>query len=490
MSVKFLLFKMESCGYTFLGEIGKGTYAKVYRVKNREGYLYAVKDLLPYRSHEGIPSINEIDIMSRIKSSALMTITEILLPDRKCPLEGVGLVQPLATGNLLDLIMNRLVTTPAKIGIMFDLASALAILHSYGILHLDIKLENVLYQGNPHRPKVLLSDFGLSQYVDDPINGRRLSIELVTIIYRPPELLAQKDLYLYTAKTDIWSLGILFLELLGNNQPFWNLPSREDYADPSKLRTRQYQLFQDSKFIQRYLLGVGMHPSVVSEAVDLLSKMLSLDPAKRATISEVLGSSIFTRRQLTKPISGYEVVVPQIGMGEGEDSLADGVARALIIVMGSIRQIQTYLVTTLFLAIDLYQRGLLIAPERSDNEIDRINLSAIAITAIRIAVKMMYDNNELLTEIIQGFKLEAQISIEFIEEMERRMVAGFGGILYRRYLYTAIPTRAILKEAYPILTNTQYYLILDIPAWIGMQRVEDKGEDKEITVEEYLRMVM
>ena len=82
--------------------------------------------------------------------------------------------------------------------------------HNY--IHRDIKPENALVKGNVYK----VADFGFATKVD--ITGKQLLKECVgTPIYMAPQILERHP---YSAKSDIWSIGMMFYEMLFGKTPW------------------------------------------------------------------------------------------------------------------------------------------------------------------------------------------------------------------------------------------------------------------------------
>ena len=111
--------------------------------------------------------------------------------------------------------------------LMDDIVSGVKYLHSVGILHLDLKLANVIVRVEGNRRIAKLIDFGLSEFMVLTKNdtSHRMS-EVMTINYRPPELLLfdvdqdadiikkrREEYEGYTFGPDIWSVGVMLLEM-------------------------------------------------------------------------------------------------------------------------------------------------------------------------------------------------------------------------------------------------------------------------------------
>ena len=116
-------------------------------------------------------------------------------------------------GNLRQFISKHKVSMTKKIEIIRQISSAMEYLHSKGIIHRDLKLENVLIDGNE---TVKLMDFGLSKIVHDEDSDHTLHIG--TSGYIAPEVFSGNGKY--TNKCDIFSAGFVFHEIMTGSTPF------------------------------------------------------------------------------------------------------------------------------------------------------------------------------------------------------------------------------------------------------------------------------
>lgn len=483
--------EMDTCEYTLIREIGRGAYATVYQVRDKKGHLFALKDV-PLASQnnkekEGISNLNEIDIMSRIKHPTLMTVDRLLLPgESDCPIQGVGLVQPIASGSLLNLLTSGAIamriSLQQRIVMMFQMALALSVLHSQGILHLDVKLENILYQGNPLTPHLRLADFGLSQYVDNVEVGRNFPHQFVTITYRPPELLRQNGPYHYDGKTDVWSLGIVFLEILNNAQTIFPVDPMTQVNERQKILTDQLCLFSSSS---PYLSGISSDPNVI----DLLRHVLDLNPQTRYNISQVLGHKLFQGFSLPPAL----IINPEMRAPPAtfNSTLIGQVALEFI------SWIYAYYpdrrVETLFLTIDLFYRSVLwieLRPPPCTPEEDifnHANLWNLALTSFLIANNLIEDISTIDWVLVNN--TEDGITVETILNCEIALVRIFNGILYRTYLYHRIPNRTGLESAFLLLIDPKQYYQVDIPTWLRTQSDQRPG-NKDILLRDYIPNVV
>jgi len=104
-----------------------------------------------------------------------------------------------------------------------DIAEGLAVLHSSGLVHRDLKSSNVMFELGPSGEfmRAVIIDLGFTIKVEDiPIGCRMGSVD-----YCSPEIIVGKSRL--TCQVDMWALGILIYEILFRNFPFPELPSKQ-----------------------------------------------------------------------------------------------------------------------------------------------------------------------------------------------------------------------------------------------------------------------
>ncbi|TMW58175.1 hypothetical protein Poli38472_011763 [Pythium oligandrum] len=154
-----------------------------------------------------------------------------------------------------------------------QITQGLAYLHANGIAHRDVSLENVLIHGNT----VKLCDFGLS------CDANTLSTDSVGKLYYMAPEVAHREPY-DPKRADLWSLGILLFVLLTGSP----LVSEE------KVRDKTFQVVR-SCGVGKVLESWHMQGICGPETLDLLEKLVQVDPVKRPTIQEVLNHPAFAR---------------------------------------------------------------------------------------------------------------------------------------------------------------------------------------------------
>ena len=164
--------------------------------------------------------------------------------------------------------------------------------HSHRIIHRDLKPQNLLVNNNN---VMKLADFGLSRAFGVPM--KPYTHEVITLWYRPPEiLLGQKE---YTTAVDIWSAGCIFYEMLTGKVLFkGDSEINEIYIIFSIMGTQTEDIwpginsltdFKSSFPKYRKKTFEELMPSVNCKfAIDLLKRMVVLDPRKRISARDAL----------------------------------------------------------------------------------------------------------------------------------------------------------------------------------------------------------
>jgi serine/threonine protein kinase len=139
-------------------------------------------------------------------------------------------------GDLFDYLKSRDFKTSQsqQFRIMEGIASAVQYLHGIGVIHRDLKLENVMMSSNTDQAQPRLVDFGLSII----LGAGQTQCEIYgTEGYMSPEMYYQKPYY---KEVDMWSLGILYYAIISGFMPF----EQEDIEKIVKMTNKNFINFE------------------------------------------------------------------------------------------------------------------------------------------------------------------------------------------------------------------------------------------------------
>ncbi|KAF4796624.1 Cyclin-dependent-like kinase 5 [Turdus rufiventris] len=254
--------------YEKLEKIGEGTYGTVFKAKNRETHeIVALKRVRLDDDDEGVPSsaLREICLLKELKHKNIVRLHDVLHSDKKLTLVFEFCDQDLK--KYFDSCNGDLDPEIVK-SFMYQLLKGLAFCHSRNVLHRDLKPQNLLINRNG---ELKLADFGLARAFGIPV--RCYSAEVVTLWYRPPDVLFGAKLY--STSIDMWSAGCIFAE--------------EQWPAMAKLPDyKPYPMYPATTSL------VNVVPKLNATGRDLLQNLLKCNPVQRISAEEALQHPYFT----------------------------------------------------------------------------------------------------------------------------------------------------------------------------------------------------
>ncbi|XP_024149838.1 NUAK family SNF1-like kinase 1 [Oryzias melastigma] len=246
--------------YEVMETLGKGTYGKVKKAVERASLrTVAIKSIRKDRITDDLERIHiqrEIEITSSLRHPNIIRFHEVFESRDKI----VIVMEFASRGELYDYIQERrrLPETEAR-SIFRQITSAVHYCHKNGVVHRDLKLENILLDQDLN---VKLADFGLSNNFH---RGSLLQTYCGSPLYASPEIV--KGLPYVGPEVDCWALGVLLYALVYSSMPF-------DGTSHAKLTEQISQ-------------GRYHRPNPPSDACSLIDWLLTVRVQERATIEDV-----------------------------------------------------------------------------------------------------------------------------------------------------------------------------------------------------------
>ncbi len=248
--------------YTLVESLGQGGMGVVYSARDNElGRLVALKFVSTKARRVGVAVdrlVYEAQAASALNHPNLVTVYEVLRSEA-----GVALVTELVEGRSLRESCGQPHALPQIAVWCAQIARGLAASHASGIIHGDIKPENVMVRPDGY---IKILDFGLAQ--KDGAQPEWDSVPLGSLGYMSPEQTRGARL---TPATDVFSLGVVLLELAAGRHPFLEASIS---ATTRAINERAVVVPETAKNADRRL-------------APLLQAMLDKDAAKRPGAAEV-----------------------------------------------------------------------------------------------------------------------------------------------------------------------------------------------------------
>ncbi|KAK9385779.1 kinase-like domain-containing protein [Lipomyces mesembrius] len=310
----------SSSQYQQLEKLGEGTYATVYKGRNRTtGELVALKEI-NLDSEEGTPStaIREISLMKELKHENVVPLYDVIHTENK-----LNLVFEYMDKDLKKYMDSRgdhgaLDYSTIK-SFMHQLLQGIAFCHDNRVLHRDLKPQNLLIN---NKGQLKLADFGLARAFGIPVNT--FSNEVVTLWYRAPDVLLGSRTY--STSIDMWSAGCIMAEMY-TGRPLFPGTTNEDQLQKifRLMGTPNERSWPNISQLPNYRSNFPVYatqdlhtilPQIDPLGLDLLCSMLQLRPENRLSARDALKHPWFTEyNTLRRPAQGLDMPMhPSTGL--------------------------------------------------------------------------------------------------------------------------------------------------------------------------------
>jgi len=302
--------------YKKLVKLGEGTYGIVWKaVKNDTGDICAIKKIRLENPDEGIPAtaIREISYLKELKHPNIVALLDVETTATKLKL----------VFEFLEYDLKKYMTKfgripPADVkSFAYQTLCGIAHCHAHRHLHRDLKPQNLLIN---EQKELKLADFGLARAFGN--TTRAYSNEVVTLWYRPPDVLLGSQQY--NTSIDVWSAGCIIAEMVTGRPLFpgrsnvdellcifkiMGTPSEKTWKGVTELPEWANAEFPDYKPTPLREVVLQLEPS----GHDLLSKMLEMNPIPRISAVDALNHPYFNDVKLPPGMPKYVNVASSTG---------------------------------------------------------------------------------------------------------------------------------------------------------------------------------
>ncbi|KAJ8017134.1 hypothetical protein DPEC_G00014600 [Dallia pectoralis] len=286
--------------YAELKAVGSGAYGTVCSaIDLHTKEKVAIKKL--YRPFQSLihakRAYRELRLLRHIQNENVICLLNVFTPDSALEkFQTFYLVMPFVAKDLGHIMKKRKLTDRVVTYLFYQLLRGLKYIHSAGIIHRDLKPGNIAVNENC---ELKILDFGLARHAESEMTGY-----VVTRWYRSPEIIF--NWMHYSQSVDLWSAGCILAEMITGRVLFPGNDSIDQLnkiltvtgtPPPNlvqKMQSKDARTYVQNLPIQRKKNFKLVFPTLDAKALDLLEKMLLLDPETRTTAKEALTHPYFS----------------------------------------------------------------------------------------------------------------------------------------------------------------------------------------------------
>lgn len=279
--------------YEYHSSFGPFSLNYVARDKHTNEIVF-IKRVRLDTGEDGIPSgtLREISLLRGLSHENIIDLRDCVQEA-----ERLNLVFELVEKDLKRCMFDELLDPVLVKSYLFQLCRGVAFCHARGVMHRNLKPHNLLVSCDG---VLKLADFELARSLCPPIQP--LTHEVVTLWYRPPEILLGSETY--ALPVDTWSIGATFFEMVTNRPLFpgqseidqlfkifrqLGTPNEQEWPGVTSMQdwNTSFPIWYKSKFSNTFLDNVD------SSGVDLLERFLAYNPVDRITARDSMNHSFF-----------------------------------------------------------------------------------------------------------------------------------------------------------------------------------------------------
>ncbi|CAD5227072.1 unnamed protein product [Bursaphelenchus xylophilus] len=293
--------------YTFVDHLGSSNYGNVIKVRRTDGQEFAIKKMYePFRNPmEARRVYRELKLLRLLNHDNVIRFVGAYTPDTDINnLKNVFIVTEYA-GVSLKYVLDRQKCNDIRLinddhikYIIYQLLRALKYLHSADVIHRDLKPSNLALT---EECDLTVVDFCLARTLSN--NDVGLTAYVISRWYRSPEVIYWNHVS-YNFKADVWSVGCILSELFTGKVVFKGSEAIEQYRlivnlcgspDAELMDKIETQNNSSMRMVVEALGGGCVRQDfrkyfagLPEDAIDLLDKILVLDPDRRISVEEAL----------------------------------------------------------------------------------------------------------------------------------------------------------------------------------------------------------